>query len=145
MQLNDLKAIGAFVPSKLIERTVKFQRPVQRPESEWEHPDIPELTGEVADESVTVWIRRGSAADAIEMMQAQRREQPFVAIFRSICHKDGTQVFESVEQAESLQLWLAMPLFEAITEVAGKSPKASRRRTSFGSKPASPTASPKQS
>lgn len=145
MQINDLKAIGAFVPSKLIERTVKFQRPIQKPESEWEHPDIPELSGEVADESMQVWIRRGTAADAIELMQAERREQPFVAIFRSVCHKDGTPVFESVEQAESLQLWLAMPLFEAITEVAGKSPKASRRRTSSGSKPASPTASPKQS
>jgi hypothetical protein len=145
MQINDLKAIGAFVPSKLIERTVKFQRPIQKPESEWEHPDIPEFTGEIADESVTVWIRRGTAADAIELMQAERREQPFVAIFRSVCHKDGTSVFESVEQAESLQLWLAMPLFEAITEVAGKTPKASRRRTSSGSKPASPTASPKQS
>jgi len=145
MQINDLKAISAFVPSKLIERTVKFQRPIQKPESEWEHPDIPEFTGEIADESVTVWIRRGTAADAIELMQAERREQPFVAIFRSVCHKDGTPVFESVEQAESLQLWLAMPLFEAITEVAGKTPKASRRRTSSGSRPASPTASPKQS
>ena len=121
MQLNDLKAIGAFVPSKLIERTVKFQRPVQRPESEWEHPDIPELTGELADESVTVWIRRGSAADAIEMMQAQRREQPFVAIFRSICHKDGTQVFDSVEQAkcfyESTEYQAARKVRENIAEM----------------------------
>jgi len=144
MELNDLKAIGAFVPSKLIERTVKFQRPIQKPAAEWEHPDIPEFTGDVADESMQVWIRRGSAADAIEMMQAQRREQPFVAIFRSVCNKDGTLVFESVEQAESLQLWLAMPLFEAITEVAGNGPKPSRRRTSSGSKPASPTASRKR-
>lgn len=145
MKLSDLQEMGAFVSTKLIQREVKFQRPIQKPESEWEHPDVPEFTGEIADESVTVWIRRGTAADAIEMMQAQRREQPFVAIFRSVCNKDGTPLFESIEQAESLQLWLAMPLFEAITEVAGNGPKASRRRTSSGSKPASPTASRKQS
>lgn len=144
MQLSEqFKAIGAFVSSTLIERTVKFKRPVQRPQEEWEHQEIPEYTGDVVDESVQVWIRRGSAADALEMMQAENRERPFVAIFRAICNKDGSPVFDSLEKAESLQLWLALPLFEAITEVAGKGPKASRRRTNGGSKPASPTASQK--
>lgn len=96
------------------------------------------------EDTVTVYIRRGSAADAIELMQATRREQPFVAIYNSIRNEDGSRVFDSVEHAETLQLWLAMPMFEAITEVAGKGPKASRRRTSSGSKQASPTASRKQ-
>ena len=145
MKLSDLQEMGAFVSTKLIQREVKFQRPELKPASEWTDPDIPEMTGEVLNESMTVWIRRGSAADAIELMQAARREQPFVAIYRSVCNKDGSPVFESIEQAESLQLWLAMPLFEAITEVAGNGPKASRRRTSSGLKQASPTASRKRS
>jgi hypothetical protein len=142
MKLSDLQAMGALVPTAPIKREIKIKKPVTKPESEWSEPGVPEFTGETEDVTITAHIRRGAAIDAIELMRAEDRKQPFVAIFRSVVHPDGTPVFESQEQAEQLALWIALPLFEAITEVAGKGPKASRRRTSGGSKPASPTASP---
>lgn len=132
MKLSELQAMGAFAPEKLVKREIKFKRPEYLPESEWADPDVPEQTGEFIEDTVTVYIRRGSAADAIELVRAPEREQPFLAIHRAIVHADGKPVFESVEQAMSLQLWLAMPLFEAISEVAPKVPKALRRKKSGG-------------
>ena len=134
MQLSELKAMGAFAPDKTIKREITFKKPVLRPKQEWADPEIPEETGEVEDASMTVYIRRGSAADAFEIQQAAKREQPFVVIHRAIVHEDGTPVFESVEQAMRLQLWLAMPLFDAVMEAAPAAPKASRRKKSGGAK-----------
>lgn len=142
MKLSEVQAMGGFVSAKPVKREITVTRPLQRPAEKWSDPDIPELSGETEKVKLTIYVKRGSAADAIELMQAEKREQPFVAIYNAVCNEDGTKVFESVEQAESLQLWLAMPMFEAITEVAGHGPKASRRRTNGGSKQASPTASP---
>lgn len=130
--LSQMKAMGGFAPDKTIKREVKFKKPVLRPEGEWADPEIPEETGEVEDATITVFIRRGSAADAFEINQAAKREQPFVVIHRAIVHEDGTPVFESVEQAMRLQLWLAMPLFEAVMEAAPAAPKSSRRKKSGG-------------
>lgn len=145
MDLKQLQAMGAFVSQAPIKRTVTIKKPVESGRDQWADADIPEYTGDTEELQIDVFIRRAAAIDAIEMMRAEERKQPFVSIFRSVVNADGSPMFESLEQAESLALWLAMPLFDAILEVAGKSPKASRRRTNGGSKPASPTASPKQS
>ena len=132
MKLADLQAMGAMAPDKLIKREVKIERPVLLPKEQWADPDVEEESGDYESDTLTVYIRQGSAADAIEMMGAARREQPFVVIHRAICHEDGTPVFESLEQAMRLKLWLAFPLFDAIKEVAPKAPKASRKKRSGG-------------
>lgn len=136
MKLSDFQAMGALVPTKPIKREIKVNRPVTKPESEWKEPGVPEFTGESEESKITVHIRRGAAIDAIEMMRAEERKQPFVAIYRSIVNEAGEPTFESVEQASQLAMWIAVPLFEAITEVAGSAPKGSRRKTNGGSKPA---------
>lgn len=132
----ELQAMGAFVPTKPIKRDVKIKKPIQKPEAEWADKEVPEFTGEHEDATLTAYIRRGAAIDAIEMMRAQERDQPFVAIFRSVVNQDGTPVFESLDQASRLAPWIAFPLFTAITEVAGTAPKGSRRKTNGGSKQA---------
>ena len=140
MDLQQLQAMGAIVPAKLVRREVKIKRPIMSPSEEWSDPDLPEFTGETADESITVFIRRGSSADQIELLRAEQREQPFVAIQRGVCMEDGKPLFPTLEIAMQVALWLAMPLFEAVTEVAGNGPKRSRRRTSSGAKSHSPSA-----
>ena len=145
MKIAELQAMGAFVSAKPVKREIKINRPVELPQDQWASADVAEYGEESVEESLTIFIRRGSAADAIEMLGAGKRERPFVAIYNAICNEDGSRLFESVEQAESLQLWIAMPMFEAITEVAGNVPKSLRRRTSSGSRQASPTASRKRS
>lgn len=140
MELKDLQSMGAIVSRKLTKRVVPIKRPVMRPADEWADAEIPEFTDELVDDTVTVHIRRGTSADAIEIMQATERERPFVAIYRSICNDKGEPVFPTLDDAMQLALWLVLPLFNAVTEVAGQSPKASRRRTSSGAKSRSPSA-----
>ena len=135
MDLKDqLQAMGAFVPQKLHRKTIQIARPVPLPESEWADPEVPEYGEEIAKEEITVHVRMGSSADEIEMAAATERERPFVAVYRFVCDEAGAQVFESVAQAMTLKTWLVMPLFKAISEVRGNAPKASRRKTSSGSK-----------
>lgn len=140
MKLQDLQAIGAIVPTKMVKREVAFKRPILKPASEWADKDEPEFTGETVDDTVTVNIRRGSSADGIEILQAEARDQPFIAIHRCICDDDGKPVFPTLEKAQSLALWLALPLFKAITDEGTRGPKVSRRRTSSGAKSRSPSA-----
>lgn len=155
MKLSDLTAMGAFVPAKLTKKELTIRRPKPKPAAEWTVKNKPEFTDEWIDDKVTVHLREGMAADKLEMIQASERERAFVAILRSVCNPDGTPMFESIEQimggaidpetnepTPALADWLVFPLFKAITEVAGHGPKASRRATNGGSKPASPTASP---
>lgn len=132
MNLAELQAMGAFVPTKPVKREVKVKQPLLRAAEEWSDADVPEYSGEHSDATITTYIRRGAAIDAIEMMKAEERLQPFVAIHRSIVNEDGSPLFLSIEQASQLALWVAIPLFEAITEVAGSAPKALRRKRSGG-------------
>lgn len=134
MDLQQLQSIGAFAPTKLTKKTIEVERPVTTPQEDWDDPEIPEFTGEVEKATLETFIRYGSSADDIEIARADERDQPFVAIFRFICNKNGTPVFESVEQAARLKSWLTVPLFAAIAEVRGTLPKSSKRKMSSGSK-----------
>ena len=139
MDLKQLQAIGALVPRTLFKRDIEFKYPELRPKAEWADADVPEMTGETLDGKMTVYVRRGSSADAIEVANASERERPFVAVFRSICHEDGSQVFPTIEDAMQLATWLVIPLFNTIKDVNGDRPKNSQPRTSSGAK--SPSAS----
>lgn len=97
MDLKQLQALGAFVPTKPIKRTITVQIPRKTDESTWADPEIPEYGEETDERSIDVYIRKGSSADAIEMANAVARSQPFVAIYRGVCHEDGSPVFESQE------------------------------------------------
>lgn len=139
MDLKQLQALGAFVPTKPIKRTITVQIPRRTVESTWTDPEIPEYEEGTDERTIDVYVRKGSSADAIEMANAVSRSQPFVAIFRGVCNEDGSPVFESLEQAEQLETWIAVPLFEAISEVSGKRPKASAPKTNGGASSPSPS------
>lgn len=131
MNLKELQAMGAIVPRKLIEKTVLVKHPKVLPKKDWADKEVPEFGEEIAEDSMTVSLRKMSSADSIEVLRADERERPFIAIFRSVCNPDGSPMFESLEQAMQLETWLAIPLFEAIKEVAGLGPKS---KTSSGTK-----------
>ena len=140
MDLKQLQAIGAIVPRTLFKREIEFKYPELKPAAEWADPEVPEYTGVTLDGSMTVFIRRGSSADAIEIANASQRERPFVAIFRSVCNEKGEPVFPDLAEAMQLATWLAIPLFNAINEVSGGDPKNSRPGTSSGANSRSPSA-----
>lgn len=132
MELSQLQAIGAIVPRKLITRTIELKYPKQAPQEQWEDPEVPEFLDEIVEDSVTVQLRKPSSADSIEILRAPELEKPFVAILRCVYTPEGKPLFESLEQTQQLQMWLWLPLFTAVSEVAGIGPKASAKTTSSG-------------
>lgn len=139
MNLSDLQSMGAFASTKLAKREVKFKRPIQRPAENWADADVPEFTGEMADESMTVYIRPATSADLIEVARADDRSRPFVALMRALCNADGSPLLPDLDTAMRLQPWLALPLLEASNEARGALPNASAPKTSSGANSPSPS------
>jgi hypothetical protein len=157
MDLTQLQAMGAIVPTKPIKREVKIKRPELRPETEWADPNVPEFTGEIVDDTMTVYIRKGMAVDSLEMLSEEGGRRAAMAIHLSVCHADGTKVFPTMEHVigngkdpgeegylGALAEWIFYPLMIELSQVEKETrPKYSRRRKNGGSKPVSPTASRK--
>lgn len=129
MDLQELYAMGAFVPGKPVQRTINVSRPVTVPFPEWKDPKAPEFTGEQEDCTIDVWIKRPSSADEIAMVSADAEKQVYIGIIRLVRNEDGTPLFQSIEQVETLASWLLVPLSEAIKEVAARSPKGNSATT----------------
>lgn len=132
MDLKQLQAMGAIVPRTLFKKDIPIKRPVLKPVAEWADPDQPEQTGEVVSDTVTAWVRKRSSADFMEMINAPDRDKMHIAVLRCICHEDGTEVFESLEQAKQLQEWMFVPLMTAVNEVNQYGLKNSQPRTNSG-------------
>lgn len=132
MDLKNLQALGAFVPTKLFKREVPIKRPEAKPQNQWADPEVPEFTGNVSDDTVTVWIRKRSSADFMEIRQAPNRDKFHLAVQMCICHEDGTPVFETLDHAKKLAEWLFVPLAAEVHELHGEGPKNSQPRTNGG-------------
>ena len=123
MDLKQLHALGAFVSTRPIKRTIEVNRPLTKPESEWEDPQIPEFTGEVEKSTIDVFIKRLSSADELAVASAHKDDQTFVLVHRLVTDEAGVPVFESAEQVKTLASWLLAPLVHKIEEVASREPK----------------------
>ncbi len=130
MDIKQLQAMGALVSRVLTKVEVKVKRP-----SDPENAD-----SERIDDTVDVWIRKRSSADFLEMVNAPDRDKAHIAILRCICHEDGSEVFESLDQAKQLAEWLFIPLMLAVNEVNSFGLKNSQPRTNSGAKSASSSA-----
>src|SRR5690606_8878595 len=114
-------------------------RPVTVPFEKWADPKTPEFTGEEEEASIDVWVKRMSSADEIAILKAPEEERFAVKILRQARKQDGTPVFESIEQVQSLQGWMFWPLFQALKEASGEAPKENLETTTpSGSKSPSP-------
>lgn len=135
MNILQLHEMGAFVPTKLVKKSVVVDVPVQSDPETWADPDVPEFTGETEASTIDLTIRRMSSADEIALANAPRDEQAFVMIHRMIRDEAGAPLFESVEQVMQLSSWMLVPILGALEGVAHTDPKkTSRARTSSGSK-----------
>lgn len=144
MELKQLHAMGAFVPRTFYEKTIPIRRPVLKPEEEWADPAVPEKTGEYVDDTLTVHIRKRSSADFLEMIAAPDRDKSHIALLRCACKPDGTEVFDSLEQAKQLDDWLFIPLMVAVNEVNKFGLKNYQPRTSSGTNSPSSSAARSQ-
>ncbi len=143
MDLKELQSFGAVAPPRtLVAKTIDINYPVPLPQSQWADPAVAEYPDnpETAKRTLKTHIRKRSSADFIEMVQADKHMQPFVAILRCVCNADGTQVFADIDQVVSLAEWLILPLALAVSEVNDFGPKSSPPRTNSGAKSRSPSA-----
>ena len=142
MDLNHLQAMGAIATRTLVKKEIPIRRPETKPKQDWADPAVPEFVEPktLVDDKLVTYIRKRSGADFVELMQAEDRHKPFVMILRCVCKADGSQVFESLEQVESLEEWLWIPLAAAAREVNQFGPKKSPPRTSSGASSRSPSA-----
>lgn len=135
MSLKELQALGAFVSTKPVKRTVEVSRPIMKPESQWGDPQVPEFTGEHEPATLDICLKRPSSADEIAIAQASKEDQTFVIVCRLVRNEDGTPLFESIEQAAGLASWVLGPIVAEIDSFAGYRPKkSSPPKTSSGSK-----------
>lgn len=132
MDINQLQALGALVTRSVFPKEIKVRRPVLKPVEEWADPGEPEGTGEFVEDTLTAHVRKRSSADFLEMVQAPDRDKAHIAVLRCVCREDGTEVFQSLEQAKQLQEWLFIPLMLAVNEVNQFGLKNSQPRTSSG-------------
>lgn len=136
MNINDLKAMGAFVSTKPIKRVIDVEIPVPVDQSEWADPDIPEFTDEVTKETIDVYFKPVNSSDQIAIAKAVQDDQLFTMVYRLVTKPDGSPLFDSLEQTKTLSDWLAFPLMQAIEDLAPKKSNATQR-TSSGSNSAS--------
>jgi len=142
MELKQLQAMGAIASRTLVQKDIqiKYQKPL--PQGEWADPAVPEYPDkpEMVEETLRVFVRKRSAIDSAEFMRATDRERGFLAILRCVCNKDGSQLFDDLDQVASLADWMWIPLAAAVYEVNEFGPKNSQPRTSSGASSRSPSA-----
>jgi len=131
MDLQDLHAMGAFVPRKPILKTIEVTKPVTLPYEQWADPSVPEFTGEVETVSIDVHFRRLSFADQLAASKAPEGERELAMLQRMVANADGSPVFESVDQVMMLDDWLVVPLMKAAGDLLAKM-RDSKPATSSG-------------
>lgn len=132
MDFQQLQALGGIVPTALVRKEIEFYSLPLKPAGEWADPAVPEFADEPAKQRATVFIRKRSSRDFLDIMQASDEDRAFVALFRCLCNEDGTPFFPSVHDASRLAEWMFLPLIGAVNEVNSFDPKPYPPRTSSG-------------
>lgn len=107
MDLEQLKKLGAFVPSEPIKRSVTWTRMVD---------------GEEKSDAFDVYVRKRSFGDVEKLLGADNDERSKSARFLSECillGEGNKRTPMTYEQAYQLEISLARVLIDAVNEVNG--------------------------
>lgn len=132
MDLNQLRALGAFKNREIVPRTVTMKHKPLLPETDWPDSGIPAYSEAVVENTVDTFIRTQTAADTIELSRCEERFLPALMVLRCVVNEKGEQVFPDLDTVLSLQEWVLVPLYMAVAEVNAFAPKRSPSRTSSG-------------
>jgi len=132
MDLNQLRAIGAIKDRSLVKKTITCGHFPFLPEEDWANPNIPEYSTDKVEHTFDVFIRKRSSADSLEVFRTENRHQAHVFVMRCVLSEKGEQVFPTLEDVESLEEWLFLPLLTAVREVNQLNPKPSPPKTNSG-------------
>lgn len=132
MDLQQLRALGAFKDLSIVKRSITVSHFPRLPESEWLDPETPAYAPEKVEHTFDVFVRKRSAADNIELARVDRRFLPQHDVFRCIVNEKGEQIFTDFDDALRLEEWMLLPLFKAVQEVNQTAPKPSPPRMKRG-------------
>lgn len=140
MDYQELKALGGIVSQALVKKEIQFRYHAPLPEDQWADPAMPEFADEATDATATIYIRKRTSRDFLDVVRAPESQQAFINLFRCVCNEDGTPLFPSVEDAGHLAEWLLVPMLTAVNEVNSFLPKRFPPKTSSGANSLSPSA-----
>lgn len=127
MSIQQLQAMGLMASNPLVKRDIKIKYFPLKEGSETEREE------ELVEGIVTVWLKKFTAADKMEMARADSQdEKTFLAIQRTVYTEDGKHLFPDVEMASQLDLVIYGELLLAINDVNGDLTKKSLARTNGG-------------
>lgn len=132
MNLEQLRALGAFKDRSIVPRSVTLKHKPLLPESEWDDPNVPKYADEPFEDSIDCFIRKRSSADNLELARAEEHLVPHLTVLRGVVDKNGKPIFPDLDTVVGLEEWVLLPLFSAVAEVNTIGPKASPPKTSSG-------------
>lgn len=142
VDLSQLRAMGLVASNPLVRKEINIRYRPMKPESEWQEPGQPERQDEFEEASVTVFIRKFTAADQIAISNAKTNEEvAYISIQRTVFTEDGQHLFPTMDDAYGLDLDMFAPLLGEIRDIneIGKA-KKSQPRTKRGVTSRSPSA-----
>lgn len=134
MQFQDLQKLGGVITRTLFKRDITLKFKPLKPESEWAEAGNPEHQDQEVEQVWTVYIRKASAADSMEIIGATNRDRLFVAMYLCVCNEDGSAFFPNLAEACAVEAWVWVPLYEAIKSINPETQKKSQPRTRSGAK-----------
>ena len=140
MDFHQLQALGGIVSPVLVKKEIEFTCHLPKPAESWADPEVPEVEDEAVTQRATVFIRKRTSRDFLDIMEASDDDRAFLSLFRCVCNEDGTPFFPSVDDAARLAEWMFLPLIGAVTEVNSFRPKKNPPKTTSGSTSPAPSA-----
>lgn len=142
MDLDQLKSMGLVQANPMLKKEITIKYRPLLPKSRWKDPDVEERQDEEVEGTVTVWLRKLTAADQMSIAAAAKagRDAMSLMIHLSVFKEDGSRVFPTEDDAAGLDPVMFMPLLVEINKLNEGISKKSRPRTRSGANSRSPSA-----
>lgn len=140
MDLEQLKSLGLVSANPLVKREIKIKYRPLLPKDQWKDPEVEER-GEEVEGTFTVWLRKLTALDRIQVSAAAEAGKDAVSLLIHLCtfKEDGSRVFPTQEDAAGLDFAMFAPLLTEINKINSGIGKKSRPRTRSGASSPSPS------
>ena len=142
MDLDQLRSMGLVSANPMLKREIKIQYRPLLPKDQWKDPAVEERQEDAVDGTISVWLRKMTAADQMAVATAAQagRDAISLLIHLSVFKEDGSRVFPTEADAAGLDPVMFMPLLVEINKLNEGISKKSRPRTRSGARSRSPSA-----
>lgn len=142
LDIKKLQMMGLASANPLVKKTFSIKYHPLKPKTAWADPEVPEREEQEATGEISVYLRKMTAADQIFVHSAisQGQDAIYAMLHRSVYKEDGSRVFETVEDAMTVDLAMFSPLATLVMQINGALQKKSQPRMSSSAKSRSPSA-----